>query len=73
LTKFRKLSIEMDSGYGVSKITHRAIVRVAGAGRASSVGGGQFEFLADRPFLYAIVVSETGAIVMLGVVSAPKT
>ena len=69
---FRKLSIEMDSGYGVSMITHRAIVRVAGEGRASSGGGGRFDFRADRPFLYAIVEQETGAIVMLGVVSEPK-
>ncbi|MCH8979016.1 MAG: hypothetical protein IH945_07210 [Armatimonadetes bacterium] len=72
---FRQMSIEMDRGYGVSRLTHRAIVRVGASGRAAASPGGdpgQFEFRADRPFLFVIVETQTGAIVMLGVVSEPR-
>lgn len=72
---FRQMSIEMERGYGVSRLIHRAIVRVGGARRATTASGNgawQFDFRADRPFLFAIVETMTGAIVMLGVVSEPK-
>ena len=73
---FRRMSIEMEDGYGVSKMTHRAIVRVGDSGYEGLPPSGgpprQFMFRADRPFLFAIIETETGAIVMLGVVSEPK-
>jgi serpin B len=78
----RPMSIEMESGYRFSRMIHKAVVRVdeegttAAAVTMSAIEGGEksegaFEFIADRPFAFAIVDAKTGVICFLGVVSAP--
>ena len=78
----RPMSIELESGYRFSRMVHKALVRVDEEGTtAASVtisaveggekGEGAFEFVADRPFAFAIVDVKTGVICFLGVVSAP--
>ncbi len=78
---FRNMSIEMESGYFVSVMRHKAVIKVDEEGTKASaatatgispgIPGGPFEFIADRPFIYAIVEMKTGAICFLGVVNDP--
>jgi serpin B len=78
----RLMSSELESGSRFSRMVHKALVRVdeegttAAAVTMSAIEGGEkgegaFEFVADRPFAFAIVDVKTGVICFLGAVSEP--
>lgn len=72
----RIMSIEMETGYRVSRFIHRAEITVdetgteAAAATAAVAEGGESEnqFVADRPFFFAIKHNATGVFCLIGVV-----
>jgi serpin B len=79
---FRNMSVEMERGFFVRLMKHRAVIdvdeegTVASAATVAAIAGAAdpnppVEFRADRPFAYAIVEASTGTICLFGVVNDP--
>lgn len=79
---FRNMSIEMEQGYGVPLLKHRAVIEVDEEGTVASAAtvakiaaaaedDPPVQFMANRPFAYAIVDSKTGTVCFFGVVNDP--
>jgi serpin B len=79
---FRNMSIEMERGFGVPLMKHRAVIAVdeegtvASAATVAKIAAGveddpPVEFNANRPFAYAIVDSKTSVVCFFGVVNDP--
>ncbi len=78
----RNISIELERGWRVSRVIHRAVVTVdelgttaSGATAALAEGGEKsetaFTFFADRPFAFAITDTTTGVVAFWGIVNDP--
>lgn len=78
----RNISVEMEKGFRISQMIHRAKINVDELGtRASSATAavaagsegpeGAFAFNADRPFAFAITDTTTGVVVFWGIVRNP--
>jgi serpin B len=79
---FRHMSLEMERGFFVARVVHKVVLDVdetgtrASAATATSLAASaeteSFEFVADRPFVYAVVETQTGVVCFLGVVNDPS-